>query len=216
MLPIPENYLQSVCEIRTPEGRVICIGILEEMSDETIQIRKNAEILPILHCDTFVDIHVLHKTLESKSLVGKVYLSTPDMMRIIEVQNLSDFERRNFFRLKVSMDTQAYILPQGESEAAEAIQLFPVRVTDLSLSGCFLEAQKKLELGDRLVAAFPLTDSRLSFTCQVQRIPPSEGRYNGYGCMFVEMAKRQSDLLCTYIFEKQREQIKKSRSHLDF
>ena len=216
MLPIPENYLQSVCEIRTPEGRVLCTGILEEMSDETIQICKHAEILPTLHCDTFVDIQVLHKTLESKLLVGKVYLSTSDMMRIVEVQNLSDFERRDFFRLKVSMNTQAYVLSQGESEAAEAVQLFPIRVTDLSLSGCFIETKKKLEPGDRLVAAFPLTNSRLSFTCQVQRTTPSESRYNGYGCMFLEMTKRQNDLLCTYIFEKQREQIKKSRSHLDF
>lgn len=210
-LPIPEIYLHSVCEIRTPEGRLLCTGILQEMSSETIQLGRNNDILPTVHCDTLVNIHVLHKAMESKSLVGKVFLSTSDMMRIIDVQNLSDYERRNFFRLKVSMNTQAYMLQQS---GGEAVQLFPVRVTNLSLSGCFIETRKKLEMGNRIVVAFPLTNSRLSFTCQIQRMPKSDGHYNGYGCVFLEVTKRQSDLLCKYIFEKQREQIKNARNHL--
>ncbi len=212
MLPLTKEYLHSTCEIISPQGQLICTGTLDDISQDTIQIGRQQDVLPILHCDTFVTIHVLGSSLESKSLVGKVYLSTDGMMRIIEVQNVSDFERRDFFRLKLRMPTQAYLLNQND---AEAIQLFPVTLTDLSLGGCMIETKKELQVESRVVVALPLTDSRLSFTCQVQRVPEPDGPKLFYGCMFLEVSKRQSDLLCKFIFEKQREQIQQARSHFD-
>ncbi len=215
MLPISKDYLQSVCEIRTADNRLLGTGILETIAEETLQIHQSSDILPTLHCDTFVNIHVLNKTLPSKSLVGKVFLSAPELIRIADVQNLTDFERRNFFRLKINISTQAYMI-QEDVPAGQATQLFPVRVTDLSLSGCLIETKKKLEIGDRFVAALPITDVRISFNCEIRRKPKSEGRYSKYGCVFLENTNRQSDLLCKYIFEKQREQIKLARRSPDY
>lgn len=213
-LPIPKDYLHSVCEVRTPLGRLLASGTLQEISPETIQIAPIEDQLPTLHCDTLVCVQVLHEKLEAKSLIGKVFLSTSEMMRLADVQNLSDFDRRNFFRLRVNMNTQAYLLNQG---AAESVQLFPVRVTDLSLSGCFVETKKKLETGNQIAVFFPLPSGQLSFICRIQRVPQTdEGLCNGYGCLFPEITKRQADLLCQYIFETQREQILEERSRLDF
>ena len=215
MLPIPEKYLQSTCEIRTPENRLLGIGILEDLAKELIQIRKGHDFLPILHCNTFVNIHVLHETLEAKSLIGKVFLSTPELIRIIDVQNLTDFERRNFFRLKINIPSQAYMIKQDTSSERD-VQLFSIRITNLSLSGCFIETKRKMEIGDRFVAALPLIDSRVSFNCEIRRNPKLDSRYNGYGCVFLENTNKQSDLLCQYIFEKQREQIKLIRKNPDY
>lgn len=215
MLPISKDYLQSTCEIKTPENRLLGTGFLENLAEETIQIHQGSESLPTLHCDTFVNIHILNKALPSKSLVGKVFLSAPEMIRIIEVQNLTDFERRNFFRLKLNISTQAYI-DQEDMQSEHAVQLFSIRVTDLSLSGCCIETKRKLEIGDRFVAALTLIDSRTSFNCEVRRKPKSEGRYSKYGCVFLNNTNRQSDLLCEYIFEKQREQIKLLRKNADY
>ncbi|HHV31950.1 PilZ domain-containing protein [Caproiciproducens sp. LBM24188] len=213
MLPLSKEYCNSVCEISSPQGESICSGLLEKIEDESIQLKNQEDdILPIVHCDTFVNIHVLSKSLESKSMVGRVYLSTSQMMRLIDVQNLSDFERRDFFRLKIGMETQAYLLKPNTNET---IELFPIKVTNLSLSGCFIETRKQLEIGRRFVATFPLTDAKLSFTCQVQRMKKMDDLNNGYGCTFLEPTKRQIDLLCQFIFEKQRELIQKSRNHLD-
>ncbi len=215
MLPISKEYLQSTCEIKTPENRLLGTGILEDLAEETIQIHKASENLPILHCDTFVNIHIIHKNLASKSLVGKVFLSDSELIRIIEVQNLSDYERRNFFRLKVSIPTQAYMV-HDNAPAEHPVQLFSIRVTNLSLSGCFIETKRKMELGDQFVASLPLASSRVSFTCRVQRKTKSEGRYGGYGCLFLDNTSRQADLLCQYIFEKQREQIRSARKTPDY
>lgn len=219
MLPISENYINSVCEIKTPENRLLGTGILEKITEEAIQICKDHDSLPTIHCDTFVNIHIRHKSLGSKSLVGKVFLSTSDMIRIIEVQNLTDFERRNFFRLKINISTQAYMTKsQSQNEAASGTtaQLFPAKVTNLSLSGCFIETKKKLEIGDCFAVSIPLSGTRVTFNCEVRRKPKTEGRYSGYGCVFLDITNRQSDLLCQYIFDKQREQIKAARKSPDY
>lgn len=215
MLPISEDYIQSVCEVKTPEDRLLGTGMLENITEEAIQICKNHDSLPTLHCDTFVNIHVKNKALGAKNLVGKVFLSTSDMIRIIEVQNLTDFERRNFFRLKVSIPTQAY-MTNGETPSEPATQLFSVKVTDLSLSGCFIETKRKLEIGDQVTVSIPLIGVRLSFNCEIRRKPTVEGRCKGYGCNFLDNTTRQADLLCQYIFEKQREQIRLARKSPDY
>ncbi len=218
MLPISENYINSVCEIKTPENRLLGTGILEKITEEAIQICKKDDTLPTLHCDTFVNVHIRHSSLGSKILVGKVFLSTSEMIRIIDVQNLTDFERRNFFRLRVGISTQAYMI-KSQNEATPAgtnAQLFPVKLTNLSLSGCFVESKKKLEIGDSFSMSLPLDGARITLNCEIRRKPKSEGRYSGYGCVFLELTNRQSDLLCQYIFNKQREQIKTARKSPDY
>ena len=213
MLPISEQYLRSICEIKTLENRLLGTGTLSNITDGTIQIRKDTEGLPTLHCGTLVKIYVCHQTMELKVLIGKIYLSSPELIQMVNVQNLTDFERRNFFRLSLNIHTQAYPMQEGELPD-ESVQLFQISITDLSLSGFFVRSKKNLNIGDCFVATLPLTDARVSFACKVQRCQKVNGRLNGYGCAFLDNSSRQYDQLCKYIFEMQREEIKRSRRSL--
>lgn len=214
MLPITKDYLQSKCEIKTLESITLGKGILEGVEEGIIQIRKTDDFLPTLSVDTVLKINVTSQSMGNKTLIGKVYLSTPDLMRIADVLNLSDFERRSFFRLRLHIYTQAYPVHEG-SEQEQPIELFQVILTDLSISGCFIETRKKMEMNDRFMIALPLSDVRTYFTCQVQRNPKIDGKGNGYGCKFLNTTSRQNDLLCEYLFDKQREQIKQIRRNAD-
>lgn len=211
MLPISETYLHSVCEIKTLESIPLGSGLLESVEEEAVQIVRSGGFLPTLTCNTLVNLHILHSSGENKTLIGKVYLSNPDLMRVVDVQNLSDYERRNFFRLKMSIHTQVYPILEENSKLG-SIQPFPVKITDLSISGCFIQTKKKMELNHRFMLVFPLNGAKISFTCQVQRIDKPENKFNGYGCVFLNNTNRQNDLLCQYLFEQQRELIKRARS----
>jgi hypothetical protein len=213
MLPIAEQYLKSLCELKTPDDKMIATGILSDLKEDTLQICSDAEVLPTLHCGTLVKINVCHPVLEMKVLIGKVYTSAPELIQVANIQNLTDFERRNFFRLKLSIHTQAYPLKDDEL-TKQPVQLFQICVTDLSLSGCFVKTKRNLAIGDRFTVALPLIDARVSFECQVQRFEKPNGKLNGYGCAFLNNSNRQFDQLCQFIFEKQREQIRKSRNDL--
>ena len=209
MLPISEEYLYSPCEIKTLSNKLIATGFLANILQEALQVFNSLDVLPILHCNTPVKVSIYNSTLGFKVLVGKVFLSTSDMMQITDIQSLADFERRNFFRLDVNIDAKACLIQDDVSEEEHS---FGITVTDLSLSGFFITTHEYLETGQMFVTTLLLYDMNIPFRCQVQREQPVDYSYNGYGCSFLDSSNRQFDLLCKYIFEKQREQIKFSKN----
>lgn len=212
MLPISEQYLYSTCEIESFSNKLITIGFLGNIREDGIQILNRSDVLPILHCNMPVKVNLNNKTLGFKVLVGKVFLSTKEMLQITDLQNLTDFDRRNFFRLKVEIETVAYLL---HSDTPDTEHPLPITVADLSLSGAFIATAEHLKLGQSFMVTLKLFDTPVPFRCQVEREQFVDYTHNGYGCAFLDSSPRQFDLLCSYIFDKQREQIKSLReAHL--
>jgi hypothetical protein len=212
MLPISEQYLYSSCEIESFSNKLITIGYLGNIRDDGIQILSRSDILPILHCNMPVKININNKSLGFKVLVGKVFLSSPEMMQITDLQNLADFDRRNFFRLRVKMEAVAYLL---QSETPDTEHPLAVTVTDLSLSGAFITTTEPLEFGQKFMVTLKLSNVSVPFCCQVQREQFVDYTHKGYGCAFSGSSPRQFDLLCSFIFNEQREQIKMVREAQD-
>ena len=205
------SYRMSPCEIKTMTNDLLTNAVIESVYNDTLEIINQSDKLPVIHCNTTIKINVYNDSLGFKVLVGKVFLSTPDFMRIIEVQNLADYERRNFFRIIISVSCKAYVI-EDEIPDDGALKLFPVHVGDISLSGCYIKTKKPLTIAQRLVINFPLSPEKSMALCaEVQRIHRNGNATTGYGCSFLDISTKQSDFLCGYIFEKQREQIKSMR-----
>jgi hypothetical protein len=209
MLPISDEYLQSPCEIKDLNNELLTTATINKFVNDDIQIANEYDILPILHCNMPVKINIYNSSLGFKVLIGKVFLSTSDMMQISDLQNLAEFERRDFFRLKVKIKSQGHTIePEDSNSDEEEIQFFEITVTDISLGGLFILTRERLEIGQQFAICLKLYEIDIVFRCRVQRIQNDDDTYNGYGCSFVDNSTRQFDLLCKFIFEKQREQIK--------
>ena len=209
MLPISDEYLQSPCEIKDLNNELLTTATINKFVNDDIQIANEYDILPILHCNMPVKINIYNSSLGFKVLIGKVFLSTSDMMQISDLQNLAEFERRDFFRLKVKIKSQGHTIePEDSNSYEEEIQFFEITVTDISLGGIFILTRERLEIGQQFAICLKLYEIDIVFRCRVQRIQNDDDTYNGYGCSFVDNSTRQFDLLCKFIFEKQREQIK--------
>ncbi len=211
MYPLSEQYQHSPCEIKTLTNELLATGILSEIRKDSVKIQNSFDILPTLHCNIPVKINIYNDSLGFKVLIGKVFLSTSEMMTITDLQSLAEFERRSFFRLKVSIPTRAFLLQEDSSPEEVETKLFGVTVTDLSLSGAFITTGESLDIGQSFIMTLGLYDMEVTFRCQVQRTEPVNDALNGYGCAFLDNSTHQFDLLCKYIFEMQREQIKNSR-----
>ncbi|XOQ48726.1 MAG: Flagellar brake protein YcgR [Eubacteriales bacterium] len=212
MFPISTQYLHSPCEIRTISNELITTGSISDILHGAIQICNDFDNLPIIHCNTPVKMNIYNNTAGFKVLVGKVFLSTAELMQITDIQNLVDFEQRSFFRLKVTKKVKARLLPDkaaGETDSKE----FDATITDLSLSGLFMNTTQKLEINQRFTVTLCLFGNRIPFNCKVERIK-GDPYMNGYGCSFLDNTTHQSDLLCRYLFELQREQIRIARGLL--
>lgn len=212
MFPIPTQYLHSPCEIKTISNELLTTGSISDILHGAIQICNDFDVLPIVHCNTPVKINVYNNTVGFKVLVGRVFLSTSELMQITNIQNLIDFERRSFFRLKVTKKAKACLLPTETTEEIDTPE-FEVTITDLSLSGLFINTERRLEINQPFIVTFPLYGNEIPFSCKVER-EKEVPHLNGYGCSFLDNTTHQFDLLCRYLFELQREQIKSSRGLL--
>lgn len=211
MLPISEKYLHSPCEVRTMENAPILIGYISDFVEDGIQIASREDRLPLIHCNTTVKISVMNSELGFKILVGKVYLSTEEFLRVVDVQSAMDYEKRNFFRVKVNVETDAFpVKAVSDTGAATSPAGDPIRVKlrDISLSGLFLVPDRSMNEGDQLIVNLDLYGTVVSLLCKIVRKFPVElGTEDGYGCEFLDNSGKQFDLLSKYLFDCQREQI---------
>lgn len=211
MLPISENYLRSPCEVRSMENAPILVGYISKFVEDGVEIASKENHLPLIHCNTTVKVSVMNSTLGFKILIGKVFLSTDGFLRIVDMQSAMDYEKRNFFRVKVSVETEAFpVKAVTETGTAPSPAREPIRVKirDISLNGMFLVTGYSLNIGDQLIVNLDLYGTVVSLLCKiVRKIPVELGTEDGCGCEFLDNSGRQFDLLCKYLFDCQREQI---------
>lgn len=217
MPPLSEDYLLSPCEVKSLDNFPILTGYFSRIREESIQIAGKTDKLPIIHCNTIVKISVFNSASGFRVLTGRVYLSTPDFIRIVDVQSEADFEKRNFFRVRVDIPACARMTKNerdaGQKENPEAP--FSIRVQDLSLSGMSFVSSQPLAISDRITINLKLPDTVVSLPCKiVRKIKAKQTGPGGYGCEFLDNSGRQYDLLCKYLFDRQREQISKIKQDL--
>lgn len=222
MLPISEKFLLSPCEVRSMENTPILVGTIEKFVEDGIQIISREDKLPLIHCSTTVKVSVMNSALGFKILIGRVYLSTGEFLRVVDLQTAADYEKRNFFRVKVRLQTEAFPVqavaePPEPADPASTLPVkgpVKVRLRDISLSGIFLTTGYAMEIGDQLIVKLDLYGSTISLLCRVVRkIPVELGTEDGYGCEFLNSSGRQFDLLCRYLYDCQREQIQAMKEH---
>lgn len=210
MLPLSEKYLFSPCEVKSLENFPLLVGYLSSIRDKSIQISGKTEKLPIIHCSTNVKINLFNSTYGFRVLAGQVYLSTPNFIRIVDVQSEAEFEKRNFFRVRLDIPAHARLRRDDQDVEQEAEPPFPIRVQDLSLSGMLFRSSRPLAINDRILASLKLGDTVVFLPCRVVRkTKPGWTGDESYGCEFLSSSGRQYDLLCKYLFDRQREQISK-------
>lgn len=189
------------------ENAPILMGYISDFVGDGIQISSKEDALPLIHCNTTVKISILNSTLGFKVLIGRVYLSTASFIRIVDAQNAMDYEKRNFFRVKVNIDSKAFPVTPAENGSISQ-EPIKIHLRDISLSGLFFVSDSNLAVEDKLIVSLNLYDTAVSLLCKIiRKIPVEMGTADGYGCEFLDNTGKQFDLLCKYLFDCQREQI---------
>lgn len=219
MLPISEHYLQSPCEIRSMENSLILMGYISSFTKDGIQIESKEDRMPLVHCNTTVKVSIMNSTLGFRILIGRVYLSTDSFLRVVDLQNAMDYEKRNFFRVKVGTQAEAIPVPsvaQNAKAAGPICNPVHIEIRDISLSGIFFVSGIELSVGDQLIVNLSIYDTVVPLLCKiVRKLPVELGTKVGYGCEFLDNSGKQFDLLCKYLFDCQREQIQMMKQYAE-
>lgn len=209
MLHISEQYVRSPCEIKTMENAPMLSGYIKEIVDDSIVICGKDNDLPIIHCNTTVKVDVFNSILGFRVLVGIVFVSSKELLKVVELQSAADYEKRQFFRVKVEIATEAYKVGEEDDDEDGEIR-FPIKIHDISLSGAAFECDSALDLqlGDRVCISLVLYGKKTALLAKtVRQIKKDVNGTNSFGCEFLDNTGRQFDLLSRYLFDRQREQI---------
>lgn len=229
MLPIPQQYIGSTCEVKSMENEFLSSGRLIKIDHDALEISAGAAgFMQILKYRLPVKLFIHNAKLEEKILVGLTYLSTDNFLRVEDVRPLAEFERRGAFRVnsgvvgklspimteeeRKAFDKKVEALPGPLADQLLDETFFDVRVADISLTGVRLISPKPLTEGDRYYIEFTPIRDTLVFFLQVQRIIHMPDGSINYGCNFFDVPERQMDLLCRDLFQLQRLEMNRRRN----
>jgi c-di-GMP-binding flagellar brake protein YcgR len=164
--------------------------------------------MPLAEYNTNIKINVYNSKQGFRVLVGKVYLSTSKFIRIFDLLSIQDFERRGFFRVDVKMRAKLSIEANEQPEGKHDIGKIVVFVKNISLSGISFSSEHIFQIDDIFPIELKLPGGAVKLSCKVCRIAMGAYPSASYGCKFIDNTDWQEDILCKYIFEIQREQLK--------
>lgn len=201
---IDPAYLSSTCEIKSMDNSTLLRGALSDITDESITITQDNDTMLILHYNQKVKVNIHNNKMGFLSIIGTVYTSTRESVKLIELDELSHFEKRDYFRVKVSLD--GLVSKPSKSDSEE------VRIENISLNGVLFSGHINHNIGDILNVQLYSSQGLLKFTCTVRRIIASEtSPLRKYGCEFDKYSDKIGDALWRYILQVEREEIRKLR-----
>lgn len=230
MLALPQEYIGSLCEIKTMTNDFLAVGRVIKIDNEALEFSgSSGERMPLMQYRMPVKLYVHHQKEATRILVGVVYLSTENFTRVEEVKPLQDFERRGAFRVNTNVTARLTAMMSDEEQAAfdealmdatadEADEMlakmdFEAKVMDVSLTGVRLQSSLPLVPGSRYHIEFNILDTEMAFCLRVQRLIPMEDGEVQFGCIFFDYSERQMDLLCKELFQLQRFEKNKRRNN---
>ncbi|WP_180951017.1 flagellar brake protein [Marasmitruncus massiliensis] len=222
MLPLPTEYISSVCEIKTLSNELVATGTIRKITEEYIEVSDKTGLMPIAAYGTEVKMNVFNSKSGFRVLAGKVYTSSLKSIRIMEVVSLLDLERRHFFRVEVNMSAYVVLLKKKNEEAEkEKTKEEPdkqketpaahVTIRNLSLGGTLFSSTENYESGDIISIRLKFDRNVFQFKGAVRRTGDTIHGQMLYGCEFMDVPKAAANALCAYIFQCQRQQIHKKR-----
>ncbi|GHU52105.1 hypothetical protein FACS1894132_01020 [Clostridia bacterium] len=165
--PLSSDYLMSVCEIKTMENELMSTGKIEEITAEYIKIVKKTDVLKTLRTGARIKVNVFNTKKGFRVILGTVFTSTTEFMKIVDIVELADHDRRQFFR--VNLELTAFVYEKGDLDSASKI---PVNIRDMSLSGLRVEMDPPPEIGDVIWVELNLQGRAYCCQCRVMRRIP--------------------------------------------
>ncbi len=216
MFDLSEGYVGSSCVIKAKNNELITMGVLQRIGKTYIDIGNSRNELPVIPYKLLVKIEIYNTQLGFKVLIGQVYLSSEKLVRAIDLNEATDDERREYFRISTRDTGVIYNCMRGDemldmSGNSVDYNGLKVQLVDISLGGLMFASKEHFESGDCFNIVIPEMGDSMLFACQVRRVAERPDGTTGYGCKLMDMEIKQEDLLYRYILMRQRDQLRRIR-----
>lgn len=214
-----EKCIGIACELKALTNDHLGIGIIGDADDSSGNIDvipREGDFLPTLAYNQPVKVICHAPKLGFRLFLGRVYLSSRSLMRIVDVGTQQSIERRQYFRLNTNFLCDITRFKKDSGEDIE-LQEFAVTMLDVSLGGMKILTKEIFVPKEKFIAKFILIKQEMEMSCEVCREIFQEALKTTehlYGCKFVDVTEKQLDKICGDLFELQRIEIRKKKDRI--
>jgi len=211
---IDTGYVNSVCRVRTTDNTVISTGRIIEIDDKYVVLRNIPELRYVIPYNKRVKLTILNDKLGYKTVIATVYASTTKILKLYDIKEVDDFERREYYRINVSL--KGVVLPlnsAGQAQKENGNRKIEVRIENISLSGVLFTGPCPLDINDMLSIDIHTPHGTLNFEAVVRRVVKSQNIKEDphFGCEFMPYPDKVEDALWKYMMQKELEDIRRAR-----
>ena len=113
MVELLDGYVGSSCVIKAKNNDLISMGVLHRIGKNFIDVGSSRNELPGIPYNLIIKLEIYNTQLGFKVLIGRVYLSSPKLVRIVELNEATNDERREYFRISTRDDGIIYNCIRG-------------------------------------------------------------------------------------------------------
>lgn len=206
------DYKNSACKIYSRESSLICIGKISVVEADFIAVVKEKYNFPVYPYASDVAIvfegytrHIIYKATVEKS--------SKDTLILINLNILTQQNRRKFFRVNVNISTISKFMysesdPKYRSYKTNVVEM-PIFIHNISCSGLLIETPEPIKTGTIMEITIPLankTDLLLNVE-STRWVSTQDGNLNMYGCEFVDNKASVIDILYKQILKFEQQMI---------
>lgn len=200
---IAEEYRFANCELRTISNDLLTKGKIIKIGSDFLEISNELGSTSLNRYEKRIKVIINHAYLESKVIEGDLYIPTMEFFRVIDTKTVMEKEQRNFFRVNVNIDAIVGVGPRGGGP----IKKYPVVINDLSLNGALMITNTIIAQRTKIELTFEIDKVELILDGQVVRCRLNSDNLYCYGVRFIDMDNTNTNLICQYLFKKQKEVI---------
>ena len=200
---IDEGYRFANCELRTLNNDLLTKGKIIKIGSDFLEISNDLGSSSLSRYEHKVKVVINHTYLESKVIEGILYIPTMEFFRVIDTKTLMEKEQRNFFRVNVNIEAVIGVGPRGGGP----LKRYPVVLNDLSLNGTLAMCKTIIAQRTKVELVFMIDDKELTLDGQVVRCKLLTDNQYGYGIRFIDLDDQSANIICQYLFRKQKEML---------
>lgn len=203
---VSRKDIGSICDVYRLNDNIVATAHVQNVYDDSIVVTGNDMV--VIKPNTVVKFSLREdQNSRSTTYVGLVIESSAESIELSKIQLFKDFNKREYFRLNVMLDTRVQVC-DDDGNLSDTVLMAKVR--DLSLTGILFAARDdSLEVGQHVEILLPLSET-YTYPCTICR-KVTYLRSTGYGCSFDDLDAKQEDCLCNYLFEQQRKEIQRTK-----
>lgn len=203
MYNLPRQYVGSFAELSTMDNQLLTSGKITMVGEDVVEVTNGFHNISMRKEEGLVKLAIKSSSQPAVFMTGTVYLPTYDNYRLTNLNVISEGDKRSFFRLRVSDPVEI------SSSSSSVIDL--ATMLDLSLGGALLQSTVEYQPHEIINLSLAIKSERLQIHAEILRILPDEG-YFRYGVAFTKLPPKDSDILCNYIFQKQKVEINRLKN----